>query len=169
MQLDEAQERFIEMWGALGTEWGITRSMAQIHALLLLSPKPLCADEVMDKLQIARGNANTNLRALLDWGLVKKEFISGDRKEYYAAYKDMWHVAKQVVVHRKQRELDPLIRALQQLKDIESTPENAEQVKYFESVTNDVSTFADKADSILNGMINADQNWLLNTFLRLVK
>ncbi len=169
MQLDEAQERFIEMWGALGTEWGITRSMAQIHALLLLSPKPLCADEVMDRLQIARGNANTNLRALLDWGLVKKEFISGDRKEYYAAYKDMWHVAKQVVVHRKQRELDPLIRVLQQLKDIETTPENAEQVKYFESVTNDVSTFADKADSILKGMINADQNWLINTFLRLVK
>ncbi len=169
MKLDEAKEQFIEMWGALGSEWGITRSMAQIHALLLLSPKPLCADEVMEQLKIARGNSNTNLRALLDWGLVKKEFISGDRKEYFVAHKDMWHVAKQVVVHRKKRELDPLILALKQLKDIESTPENAEQVKYFESVTNDVSTFAEKADSILNGMITADQNWLLNTFLRLVK
>ncbi|MEY4927649.1 MAG: hypothetical protein RI894_2085, partial [Bacteroidota bacterium] len=59
MQLDEAKEQFIEMWGALGTEWGITRSMAQIHALLLLSPKPLCADEVMEQLKIARGNSNT--------------------------------------------------------------------------------------------------------------
>jgi DNA-binding transcriptional regulator GbsR (MarR family) len=126
MQLDEAQERFIEMWGTLGTEWGISRSMAQIHALLLLSPKPLCGDDVMEQLQIARGNANTNLRALRDWGLVKKELITGDRKEYFVAYKDMWHVAKQVVLHRKKRELDPLLLALKQLKDIESTPSNAE-------------------------------------------
>ena len=169
MQLAEAEERFIEMWGALGSEWGITRSMAQIHALLLLSPKPLCATDVMERLAIASGNANTNLRALLDWGLIRKELVTGDRKEYFVAHKDMWHIAKQVVIHRKKRELEPLIVALKELKNIEKTPENAQKLAYFETITTDVSTFADKADSILNGMITADQNWLLNTFLRLVK
>jgi DNA-binding transcriptional regulator GbsR (MarR family) len=167
MQLPEAKERFIEMWGNLGTEWGITRSMAQIHALLLLAEIPLSADMVMDELQIARGNANMHLRALIDWGLVKKEWVAGDRKEYFVAHKDMWFIAKQVMLHRKKRELEPMIQALYALQHIDN--DDTHDAKHFEEVTHDILVFAEKADSMLTTFVNADKNWLLKTFISMVK
>ena len=78
----EAKEKYIQTWGTFATNWGINRTMAQVHALLLATGKPLSTDEVMEGLQISRGNANMNLRALMDWGIVRKEFVKGDRKEY---------------------------------------------------------------------------------------
>ena len=83
MQLDEAKEKFTQSWGTLGSSWGINRTMAQIHALLLVTNKPLCAEDIMASLQISRGNANMNLRALMDWGLVHKEFKTGERREFF--------------------------------------------------------------------------------------
>ena len=80
MKLEEAKEKYIQTWGTFATNWGINRTMAQVHALLLASGKALSTDEVMEELQISRGNANTNLRALMDWGIVKKELVKGDRK-----------------------------------------------------------------------------------------
>jgi DNA-binding transcriptional regulator GbsR (MarR family) len=167
MQIDEAKAKFIEMWGTVGSEWGISRSKAQIHALLLLSEKPLSADEIMEALQIARGNANTNIRHLIDWGLVKKELITGERKEFFVAYKDMWIIAKQVMIHRKRRELEPLLRTLAEIHQVEG--ENADEIKHFEAVTGDIRQFADRADRMLNTMIKADQNWLGSTFMALLK
>ena len=82
MDWREGKERFLQAWGALGSEWGINRTMAQIHALLMIAPQALSADSVMEELTISRGNANMNLRALMDWGLVYKELRAGDRKEY---------------------------------------------------------------------------------------
>ena len=167
MQIDEAKAKFIEMWGTVGSEWGISRSKAQIHALLLLAEKPMSADEIMDALQIARGNANTNIRHLIDWGLVKKELITGERKEFFVAYKDMWVIAKQVMVHRKRRELEPLLRTLAEIHQVEG--DNAAEIKHFEAVTGDIRQFADRADRMLNTMIQADQNWLGSTFVALLK
>ena len=167
MQIDEAKAKFIEMWGTVGSEWGISRSKAQIHALLLLAEKPMSADEIMGALKIARGNANTNIRHLMDWGLVKKELITGERKEFFVAYKDMWVIAKQVMIHRKRRELEPLLRTLAEIHQVEG--DNAAEIKHFEAVTGDIRQFADRADRMLNTMIQADQNWLGSTFMALLK
>ena len=99
MDLQEGKEKFIQSWGALGSNWGINRTMAQIHALLLISPEALSADEIMKELQISRGNANMNIRALIDWGLVYKELKTGERKEYFVAEKDIWIVFQNIITH----------------------------------------------------------------------
>jgi DNA-binding transcriptional regulator GbsR (MarR family) len=169
MQLDEAKLKFIDMWGTVGGEWGITRSMAQIHAVLLLSEKPLCTDDLMESLQIARGNANMNLRDLMDWGLIKKVFISGDRKDYYMAHKDMWMITKQVMLHRKRRELEPLLSTLAELKNLDNTNATEEEIKYFEDITGEIHQFADRANRTLNTLIEADKNWLGSTFISLLR
>ena len=101
MEVKEGRDKFIKAWGTLGTNWGINRTMAQVHALLLISPDPLCAEEVRRDLQISMGNANMNLRALIDWGLVHKELKPGERKEYFVAEKDMWEVVKRIIIQRR--------------------------------------------------------------------
>ena len=126
MDLQEGKEKFIQSWGALGTSWGINRTMAQIHALLLISPNPLSAEEIMDELKISRGNANMNIRALIDWGLVFKTLIKGERKEYFIAEKDMWEVVKKIIAQRKKRELEPMLKVLEELSSIKSKDEEGE-------------------------------------------
>jgi DNA-binding transcriptional regulator GbsR (MarR family) len=96
MELAEAKQKFIEAWGKLGSEWGINRTMAQVHALLLMSPEALTTEEVMEQLSISRGNANMTLRDLISWGLVEKQHKPGERKEYFFAEKDAWTIARQV-------------------------------------------------------------------------
>ena len=108
MDLIQGKEKFIQSWGTLGSNWGINRTMAQVHALLLISPKALTAEEIMEQLKISRGNANMNIRALIDWNLVHKELKPGERKEYFCAEKDMWEVVRQIIIHRKKKELEPL-------------------------------------------------------------
>lgn len=103
MTVEEGKEKFIESWGKMASEWGINRTMAQVHALLLISPNPLTADEVMEQLDISRGNANMNLRALMDWELVHKSLKAGERKEYFYAEKDMWIVVKRIITQRRKR------------------------------------------------------------------
>ena len=84
MKLEEAREQFINSWGSLGTQWGINRTMAQIHALLLISPDPLSQDDVMQQLGISRGNVNMNIRELISWNLVQRVVLTGERKEYFS-------------------------------------------------------------------------------------
>src|SRR6201996_2834208 len=115
MQLAEAKARFIADWGRFGTNWGINRTMAQIHALLLVSPDALSAEEVMEELNISRGNANMNLRELMDWDLVQKVIVPGERKEFFTAEKDIWKGARQMIKERKKRELDLMIPVLKEL------------------------------------------------------
>ncbi|MEL7223104.1 MAG: MarR family transcriptional regulator, partial [Bacteroidota bacterium] len=120
MTLDEGKQKFLQSWGALGSSWGITRTMAQIHALLLVSPASLSADEIMEELKISRGNANMNIRGLINWGLVHKELKPGERKEFFVAEKDMWEVVKCIITQRKKRELEPMIKVLDELSSVES-------------------------------------------------
>jgi len=89
---ENAKEEYIAQWGALGTSWGISRTMAQVHALLMISPEPLSTDQCMEELQISRGNAHTNLKELVGWGLVKIVVKKGERKEFFEAEKDVWKV-----------------------------------------------------------------------------
>ena len=97
MKLIEAKQQFISSWGAFGTNWGINRTMAQIHALLLISPDPLTQDDMMEELNISRGNVNMNIRDLLTWGLAERVILPGERKEYFSAEKDIWKVVKLIV------------------------------------------------------------------------
>src|ERR1041384_8052223 len=106
MKYTEAKEELIQAWGNLGYSWGLNKTMAQIHALLMISPKPLSTEEIMDDLNISRGNANMNIRALLDWGIISRISIPGERKEYFKSEKDIWTLARQVVRERRKRELE---------------------------------------------------------------
>src|SRR4051812_27080842 len=96
MVYQDAKSTFIQAWGTLGSSWGINKAMAQIHALLLLATEPMSAEEIMQELQMSRGNVNMNLRALIDWGIVRKEHRAGERREYFSTGKDVWELAKQV-------------------------------------------------------------------------
>lgn len=129
MHLDEGKQKFIQAWGKYGSSWGINRTMAQIHALLLVSDKALSTDDLMEQLGISRGNANMNVRALMQWGLVHKEFISGERKEFFAAEKDAWLMAKNILEQRRKREIAPMLALLDDLKEVEGDDHSAEDFK----------------------------------------
>jgi HTH-type transcriptional regulator, glycine betaine synthesis regulator len=113
-QLTDLQERFILHWGEMATAWGINRTMGQIHALLYVSPAPLSADEILQRLKISRGNASMNLRALEDWGVIQRVHFTGDRREYFRSLNDVWELFHNIVRERKRREFDPTIRLLRQ-------------------------------------------------------
>ncbi len=169
MKIDEAKEKFVQAWGTLGSNWGISRTMAQIHALLLTAPDALSAEEIMEQLKISRGNANMNLRALIDWGLVEKQLQPGERKEFFVAEKDIWKVFRQVVKERRKRELEPMLKVLGSLRDIEAAAGRKAEEKAFTESVEGIYKFASKADKTLDRMIKADENWFLGTVMKLVK
>jgi len=165
MELDEAKEKFIQAWGALGTNWGITRTMAQIHALLLVSARSLSADEIMEALNISRGNANMNLRGLIDWGLVSKEHKAGERREYFFAEKDIWQVTQQVVMERRKRELKPVKKVLEEVKAVEADPQDPDARAFLEAVNN-MDNIVGQADRFLEVVINSDRNRFFNMLFK---
>ncbi len=166
MQLAEAKAQFIANWGRFGTNWGINRTMAQIHALLLVSPDHLSADEVMEQLSISRGNANMNLRELMDWGLVQKVIVPGERKEFFTAEKDIWKVARQIVKERKKRELDLMIPVLKELSEVEGDKRD-KAVKTFTDTIQNIRKFSEQADKTLDTMIKADEHWFWSSLIKL--
>lgn len=168
MKLDEGKERFIQAWGTLGSNWGISRTMAQVHALLLIAPDPLSADEIMEQLSISRGNANLNIRALIDWGLVQKELRPGERREFFVAEKDIWKVFRQVAKERRKRELEPMLRALEALREIEA-PKTDRDAKAFNDTVDSIYKLGTKADKTLDTMIKAEENWFLGAMMKLMR
>ncbi len=109
---ETSRDEFVSHWGAIGSQWGISRTMAQVHALLMTAPEPMYTDEIMERLQISRGNANTNLRELVGWGLVRSVVKKGERREYFEAEKDVWKMFITIAKERKRRELDPALEVL---------------------------------------------------------
>lgn len=168
MKLSEAKQQFILNWGVLGTQWGISRTMAQIHALLLVSPEPMSADDIMRELQISRGNTNMNVRDLMDWGIVEKILKPGERKEFFTAEKDIWVVAMRIIRERKRREVEPILNVLDQLKDIDAE-KNDKDAKQFISTINDIQRFAKQASKGIDGMVKMDEHWFTGTLLKLFK
>lgn len=168
MKLSEAKQQFISNWGAFGTHWGINKTMAQIHALLLISAKPVTQDDIMEQLTISRGNVNMNIRDLIDWGLVDRVIIQGERKEYFTAEKDIWKVATQIIKERKKRELDPMMKLLAQLEQIDGDKKDPE-VKQFVSTVGGIRKFGNQADKMLDLIIKSDENWVLNNILKIFK
>ena len=110
--LDRVKEKFILHWGEMGSLWGINRTMAQIHALLYISPEPVSANAIMDELQISRGNVSMALRELMAWGIVSRVHIKGERREFYTTEKEVWTMFRTIARERKKREIDPTITVL---------------------------------------------------------
>jgi DNA-binding transcriptional regulator GbsR (MarR family) len=168
MKLTEAKQQFISSWGAFGTHWGINRTMAQIHALLLISADPLTQDDIMEELDISRGNTNMNIRELINWRLVERVLLPGERKEYFTAEKDIWKVVKQIVKERKKRELEPILQLLDKLEDVEGDKKD-KTVKVFIDTVGSIKKLARQADKTLDVMIKADENWFLGTIMKMFK
>lgn len=168
MKLIEAKTEFINQWGILGSQWGINRTMAQVHALLLVASQPLSTDDIMNELNISRGNANMNVRDLIDWQLVQKTLIAGDRKEYFTAEKDIWKVATRIMLQRKKRELDPMVEVLGKLSNIEGDKRNAD-IKAFTETIGNIQRFAGHAEKTLDTVIKAEENWFFTNFMKMFK
>ncbi len=168
MNLTEAKKQFIQTWGTLGSEWGINRTMAQVHALLLISPNALCTEDIMEQLNVSRGNANMNLRELMNWTLISKELVPGDRKEYFVAEKDIWEIARIIARERKRREIEPVLKVLNGLKEVEGDQSDKE-LKAFTETVNNLSNFVGKMDKSVDMMLKADENWFFGTILKMIK
>jgi len=115
--LEDVRDDFVAQWGAFGSQWGINRTMAQIHALLMTSAHALSTDEVMENLSISRGNAHTNLKELVNWGLVRVIVKKGERKEFFEAEKDVWKIFTIILRERQRREIDPALELLRNCQD----------------------------------------------------
>ena len=110
--LSAVQQKFILHWGEMGTRWGVNRTVAQVHALLYLSPRPLHADDIVQTLDVARSNVSTSLKELQGWGIVKLVHVLGDKRDHFESMKDVWEMFRVVMDERKKREFDPTLRML---------------------------------------------------------
>jgi DNA-binding transcriptional regulator GbsR (MarR family) len=151
--LAEAQRRFIGLWGQMGLTWGIRRTMAEVHALLFIAGRPMNADEVVRRLGISRGNASMALRSLVDWGVVYREHLRGDRKEYFTAEQDVWKLFRTVLRERKKREIDPLVEALRACREMTAGSQRA-AVRAHNERLDGLIDFMDLVDSISQRFIS---------------
>jgi DNA-binding transcriptional regulator GbsR (MarR family) len=169
-QLQTAQDLFIRRWGEMGQTWGINRTMAEIHALLYVVAQPLCTDDVMERLNISRGNASMSLRALCDWGIVSRLHKRGERREYFESLSDVWDMFSLIAAERKRREMDPVLETIKQCRkmideeslgkqaargrDVQLTRERLAGMEQFMEVTNKIfQQFIGNARSGLNRVV----------------
>ncbi len=167
MEFREAKNKFVQTWGALGSQWGINKTMAQIHALLMVSSEPLSMETIMEDLKISRGNASMNLRALMDWGIVYKEYKSGERREFFTAEKDLDELALKISKERSKREIKPALKVLKEVSSI--TAQQSAEEMHFVDQTKKLYDFVLKADNVLEKMTEYKDNWLAQLFLKLMK
>ena len=162
MPLTPVEQKFILHWGEMGTRWGINRTVAQVHALLFLSPKPLHAEEIASTLSVARSNVSTSLRELQGWGVVQVVHVLGDRRDHFESLKNVWEMFRIVSQERKRRELDPTLRILQEcVGDLKGTGtgaaytrERLEEMLEFLTITSSLfDEVANLPPSTLRGMV----------------
>lgn len=168
MEFREAKNKFVQTWGALGSQWGINKTMAQIHALLMVAAEPLSMEDIMEELQISRGNASMNLRALMDWGIVYKEFKQGERREFFTAEKDLDELAVKIAQERSRREIKPALKVLKEVSTAVKDDKSAE-AKHFTSQTSKLYDFVLKADNMLEKATEFKDNWLGRLVMKIMK
>jgi len=139
--LSPVQQKFILHWGEMGTRWGINRTVAQIHALLFLSPKPLNADDILQGLGVARSNVSNSLKELQGWGIVKRVHVMGDSRDHFESMKDVWEMFRVVLDERKKREIDPTERLLREC--IAEAEKDKETDEYTEQKLRELAEFFD--------------------------
>ncbi len=167
MEFLEAKNKFIQTWGALGSQWGINKTMAQINALLMISSNPLSMEEIMEELKISRGNASMNIRSLIDWGIVFKESKTGERKEFFTAEKNLDKLAVTIAKERSRREIKPVLRVLEEVSKLK--PDDSKDQKQFQEQTKKLYDFVSKADTILDKITQYKENWLSKLIVRMFK
>jgi DNA-binding transcriptional regulator GbsR (MarR family) len=167
MQFKEAKNKFVQTWGALGSQWGINKTMAQIHALLMVSNEPISMEDIMEELQISRGNASMNLRALMDWGIVYKEYKAGERREFFTAEKDLDELAVKIARERSKREIKPALKVLKEVSAIDSNA--TEEERHFLDQTTKLYDFVLKADNMLEKATEFKDNWLGRLVIKIMK
>jgi DNA-binding transcriptional regulator GbsR (MarR family) len=158
MEYQEAKNKFIQTWGTLGSQWGINKTMAQIHALLMVSDDSISMEDIMEELQISRGNASMNLRALMDWGIVYKEYKAGERREFFIAEKDLDELAVKIAKERSKREIKPALKILKEVSSIEIGTSQEEYL--FVKQTTKLYNFVLKADNMFEKATEINDNWL---------
>mgnify|MGYP000052602844 CR=1 FL=1 len=168
MKLKEAQMEFIQTWGAVGSAWGIPRSMAQIHALLLSNADGLSTEEVMGEIKLSRGNVNINLRELINWGLISKQNKLGERKEFFKAEHEIWSVAKRIIEERKKREFVPIQNLLKELKQTKIEGPKSE-VAHFNGLINELDTFLSQMDQLSDLLVKMKDNRFFSQFIKLLR
>jgi DNA-binding transcriptional regulator GbsR (MarR family) len=166
-RFSHARESFISEWGAIGSSWGINRTMAQIHALLMVSPHPLSTDEVMHELRISRGNAHSNLHELMDWGLVRSVIKKGERKEHFEAEKDVWKMFCTISRQRKRREVEPVLRALRKCEE-DTGHLDCEQAKVFHQQMKALGDFVQTIASLLDNVSCDGKRHAIQMIMKLV-
>ncbi|HEX8060094.1 MAG TPA: transcriptional regulator [Cyclobacteriaceae bacterium] len=167
MKYKEAKEELIQAWGTLGQNWGLNKTMAQIHALLMVSTKPLSTEDIMNELNISRGNANMNIRALLEWTIIDRVLIPGERKEYFKSEKDVWTLARTVAKERKRKELDPLMKVLKKVSEVQQ--DGSEEAKELKKVTKDLKGFTEKAEGLLETFVKSEESWFWSSIFKVLK
>ncbi len=167
-RLEAARDEFVTQWGVMGSSWGINRTMAQIHALLMITPRALTTDEVMEELKISRGNAHMNLRELVGWGLVRSVIRKGERKEYFEAEKDVWKMFCIITRERKRREIRPAINVLKDCLDRAEDLKSPEAVA-FTRQTRALCEFMEMADGVLSKVVRSEQSTIVPWALRFLK
>jgi len=167
MEYQEAKEKFISTWGSLGSLWGINKAMAQIQALLFISTKPLSMEDIMDELKISRGNTSMNLRQLMDWGIVSKTLVAGERKEFFTTEKDVQELARIIAKERSRREIKPVLKTLKEISSIKD--DNTEKTQELIKQTKALHDLSETADTLVNKIVNQEQNWITKSLLKLLK
>ena len=151
-----ARHLFIRRWGEMAAGWGISRTMAEIHALLYLATEPLCTDDVMQQLEVSRGSASTNLRQLVNWGLIHRVHRRNDRKEYFDAEKDVWQMFETITRERRRREVQPIVETIERCKAMidedrnRLTGEARKDAEAYQKRFTDILEFCET----MNGMFN---------------
>jgi DNA-binding transcriptional regulator GbsR (MarR family) len=152
----------------MGGYWGINRTMAELHALLYISAEPLCTDDIMEQLQISRGNASMNLRQLVDWGLIHRVHKKGDRKEYFASETDVWEMFQSIARERKRREVEPIVETILRCRDMvgenlgELTPVDAQPAKVYLERLDAMEAFLNSLVDLLNLLLVGGSTGLLD-------
>jgi DNA-binding transcriptional regulator GbsR (MarR family) len=164
--LTAARDEFISQWGAMGGAWGINRTMAQVHALLMTSEKALTTDEVMAELKISRGNAHQNLRELVGWGLVRNVIRKGERKEFYESEKDVWRMFCIIARERKRREIEPALRALRTCAE-QTRSLRGEKAAAFNRQIKALGEFLGQAEAIMDRLSKSEQSAVMPLVLKI--
>ena len=165
-QLALARDEFVSQWGIMGSAWGINRTMAQIHALLMTSDQALTTDDIMAELKISRGNAHQNLRDLVGWGLIRSVIRKGERKEYFEAEKDIWRMFCIVSRERKRREVEPALKALQVCEE-QTRSLKGEKAVAFNKQIKALAAFVGQADSILERVSRSEESTVMPLVMKM--
>src|ERR1700745_4291435 len=166
--LTEARDQFVSQWGVMGSAWGVNRTMAQIPALLITAPAALSTDDIMQELRISRGNAHSNLRDLVSWGLVRSVVRKGERKEFFEAEKDVWKMFCIIIRERRRREMRPAQTVLKECLSRTKSLRGAEAAAFNKQLKH-LSDFLELTDGVITKISQSEQSKMVPWALKFLK